>query len=144
MILILAQDLRTRIEAEARTAYPNECCGLLEGMRDGGTIRALAMHPSANLAPDPATGFELDPVLHLRLLRCLRGTGREVVGCYHSHPNGRPLPSARDRAGGGEEGFVWVIAAFGADSAATIGAFHGAAFEALALVADPRPGGAVA
>jgi len=44
------------------------------------------------------------------LLRALRGTAREIVGCYHSHPNGRAEPSRTDVAGGSESGFIWLIA----------------------------------
>jgi proteasome lid subunit RPN8/RPN11 len=65
-----------------------------------------------NLAQD-SDCFEVDPAAHIALLRKLRGTGREIIGCYHSHPNGRPEPSARDIAGAGETGFLWLIAALG-------------------------------
>jgi desampylase len=129
--LILPPVLRRQIEAEARAAFPAECCGLIEGERAGGTIRVLALHPTANLAADPAAGFEIDPSAHIRLRCVLRSTGRSVVGCYHSHPNGRPTPSARDRASGCEEGFVWLIAAAGDE--VTLAAFEGPDFRPVTL-----------
>ena len=40
--------------------------------------------------------------------------GHEIVGCYHSHPNGRPEPSKRDLEYATEDGFIWLIAALDA------------------------------
>jgi desampylase len=128
-VLVLSEILRARLRSEAREAFPRECCGLIEGVRDGAAVRVEALHSTANLAADPASGFEIDPAVHLRLLRTLRGTGREIVGCYHSHPNGRAGPSDRDRAAGAADGFVWVIAALAAtDGPVEIVAFAGPAF----------------
>ena len=111
--LILPEPLRTQLLTEARAALPRECCGLLEGVRDGGTVRVLALHPTANVSRAPETGFEIDPAAHFALQRALRGTEQAVVGCYHSHPNGRAEPSPRDRAGSCEDGWIWVIIATG-------------------------------
>ncbi len=125
--------LRAQIAAEARVAFPRECCGLIEGVHEAGAARALTLHPTANYSPD-SDGFEIDPAAHLRLLRTLRGTGREVIGCYHSHPGGRAEPSQRDSAEMRGEGFVWVIAALsGLDAPATFAAFDGGTFRALSL-----------
>ena len=107
--LILPRELRDRIAAEAGAAFPRECCGLIEGRRDGDMAEAFASHAVRNLASGPDR-FELDPAEQLRLTRCLRGTDRELIGCYHSHPNGRAELSPRDRAGAGEDDFVWLIA----------------------------------
>jgi desampylase len=112
--LLLPQSLRDAIAADARAAFPRECCGLIEGRREGSTVRALTVHPVRNLAHDPDR-FELDPAEHFRLMRSLRGTGREIVGCYHSHPNGRAELSPRDRANAGEDDFVWLIAGIDTD-----------------------------
>jgi desampylase len=130
-MLILPATLQSQILAEAGAALPAECCGLMEGRRGADAIRVTALHPTANLAGDPLSGFEIDPAVHLRLLRTLRGTGREIVGCYHSHPNGRAEPSARDRANGCEEGFVWIIVAMKAE--VTLAAFEGPQFQPLSI-----------
>lgn len=130
-MLVLPADLRDRLLAEARAARPAECCGLLEGVREGASVRVLALHASQNLSSEPQTGFEIDPALHFRLLRSLRGTERAVVGCYHSHPVGKAEPSPRDRANGCEVGFVWVILATGVNNA--LAAFQGPGFDPLAI-----------
>lgn len=102
---------------QARAALPGECCGLIEGAREGDAARATALHPLRNLAAEPDR-FEIDPARHIALLRALRGTGREIVGCYHSHPNGRPELSPRDRRSVAGDDFIWLIAAVGADAIA--------------------------
>jgi len=88
---------------------------LIEGVRNGDAIEALRLHPIRNLASEDDR-FEIDPAEHIRLLRTLRGTARGIVGCYHSHPNGKSVPSPRDRSEACEENFVWLIA--GADETA--------------------------
>jgi proteasome lid subunit RPN8/RPN11 len=121
--LLLPDSLREQIAAEARAAFPRECCGLIEGARESGVLRAIALHPSANLAT-PDDCFEIDPAKHIRVLRELRGTGRDILGCYHSHPNGRCVPSARDRGQAAQDEFIWLIAALdGVAAEVAIGGF---------------------
>jgi proteasome lid subunit RPN8/RPN11 len=116
-LFVLPDALQRQLADEARAAYPRECCGLIEGVRAGETIEAVALHPTRNLA-SASDRFEIDPAEHIRLLRTLRGTGREIVGCYHSHPDGEPKPSPRDRDSAHDEDFVWLIA--GLDAAGTV------------------------
>jgi len=130
-VLILPAALCAQLLAQARAVFPAECCGLLEGVWDGQGVTVSAIHLSANLSPTPKTAFEIDPALHFRLLRGLRRTGRDVVGCYHSHPTGKAQPSSRDRANGCEDGFVWVIVATGVND--TLAAFQGPLFQPLAI-----------
>jgi desampylase len=144
-VLILPAALRAQLAAEARAAFPEECCGLVEAKRDGDDLHVVALHPSPNLSSVPQSGFEIDPALHLKLQRALRGTGREVAGCYHSHPDGRALPSARDRANGCAEGFTWLIAGVTGEGATeggsgaagggemTLAAFEGPDFQPVVL-----------
>ncbi|MBI3676589.1 MAG: M67 family metallopeptidase [Proteobacteria bacterium] len=106
----MAASLREQIAREARAAFPGECCGLIEGDCDGVRIRVTAVHPTRNLAKENDR-FEIDPIEQFALLRAARARGGEIVGCYHSHPNGRVEPSARDLENAAEEGFLWVIAA---------------------------------
>lgn len=113
--LILPDKLRAQVEAEARKSFPRECCGLIEGLREDSAVRVCALHATDNLATTPDR-FEIDPAEQFRLMHALRGTGREIVGCYHSHPNGPAEPSARDLEHAVEEGFVWLVAAVGSPS----------------------------
>ncbi len=106
--LIFDSGLREQIEAQAHAAFPRECCGLIEGTRNHDVVKASTLHATRNVATE-ADRFEIDPAEHIRLLREARAAGREIVGCYHSHPNGRADLSARDREHADEEGFVWLI-----------------------------------
>ncbi|HEY1962828.1 MAG TPA: M67 family metallopeptidase [Rhizomicrobium sp.] len=132
--LLIATSLRAQIEDEARAGFPRECCGLLVGHTNDGAAEIFLAHPALNIA-ERDDRFEIDPQAQFTLLRALRGTGREIIGCYHSHPNGVSEPSPRDLAAAGEAGFVWLIAALGSTGACALNAFvfdHGG-FEPLEI-----------
>jgi desampylase len=95
--------------AEAAKAVPNECCGLLLG-RAGVVSEA---RPAANIAPDPALHFEIDPAVLFAAHRAAREGGLELLGYYHSHPEGHPLPSATDCEHASGDGRAWAIIAGG-------------------------------
>lgn len=109
--------------AAATRAYPFECCGLLVGRSESHTWQIAEIHESDNLAENRACRFEIDPALQFRLLRILRVTARAVVGCFHSHPDGAPAPSATDLEGALEDGFLWLVLGGNPDKGFTIGAF---------------------
>ena len=95
---------------EAAKAHPLECCGLLLGR--GGTVNAA--QPAANVHPNPADHFEIDPAALIAAHRAARSGGPQVLGYYHSHPNGRAGPSAADQAQASGDGRIWAIIASGA------------------------------
>ena len=124
--LRLPKAARTVIVTDAQAAWPNEACGLLIGQRTAaGDTQIIEAVPSANCAPEEARAkaFEIDPALLLRLHRELRGSDREIVGHYHSHPNGRAELSARDRAEAWTPGFVWLVVALQAGEVTDWAAF---------------------
>jgi proteasome lid subunit RPN8/RPN11 len=112
MRVVLPQELRAQILREARDADPRECCGLMEGAAAPENFHITALHPARNLA-DAADRFEIDPRDQFAAYKAARARGSAIVGCYHSHPHGRAEPSATDRAGAGEENFLWLIAGSG-------------------------------
>lgn len=101
------------IHAAAKAAFPGECCGLLEGIREGENFRVQALHPARNLSPDNSR-FQVDPADHLKAQKAARANANAIIGCYHSHPQGPAQPSAADAAGAGEDNFLWLIAGDGA------------------------------
>jgi proteasome lid subunit RPN8/RPN11 len=129
MKLILPQRLVDQVEAAARTAFPRECCGLIEGRWNGAEAHAVALHP----APDgDMDSFAIDPESHFAAVRSARANGHALIGCYHSHPNGMSRPSDVDRKGAGEENFLWVIATLddaGAPVRLRVWRYFGADFE---------------
>ena len=107
-VRLTPEDLQV-IVGFAEAAYPEECCGLLSGAEEAGVVQVDGVHESENLAEEPARRFEVDPALRLRLQRTLRGSGRGVVGIYHSHPDGPARPSPRDLDAAWEPDLVWLI-----------------------------------
>lgn len=96
----------------AAAATPREACGLLLG--EGTHIAAATV--ADNVHPRPLTRFEIDPVALVAAHRAARAVGPQVLGCWHSHPNGLDRPSATDREQAAGDGRVWAIVAGGAVS----------------------------
>ena len=122
-ILHLPAALKDSIIAAATRAYPFECCGLLVGHAERGIWQVAEIYESDNLAENRERRFEIDPALQFRLLRTLRVTARNVLGCFHSHPDGAPVPSATDLEGALEDGFIWLVLGGNPDKGFAIGAF---------------------
>ena len=97
------------LREEAAKAAPLECCGLLLG-RDGTVLEARA---AANVAPDPSRHFEIDPAALFAAHRAAREGGPQLLGYYHSHPSGHPVPSATDCEHTSGDDRVWAIIAGG-------------------------------
>ena len=92
--------------ADARRALPNECCGLLIGAA-ASIERAV---PARNLRPRPDR-YLIDPADHCAALRTARAAGLEVVGAYHSHPDGVLRPSEVDCREASYPEFIYAIVA---------------------------------
>ena len=94
---------------EAARAAPEECCGLLLG-RGGLVSEARA---AANVADDRRRHFEVDPAALLKAHKEARSGGPELLGYFHSHPDGHPVPSAADCEHASGDARVWPIIAGG-------------------------------
>ena len=112
-----------------------EVCGLLFGTLE----RITAAAPAANVHPDPARFFELDPAALFAALRRARAGEAALIGHYHSHPGGRAEPSATDAAAADpSSGHLWLIVAGGEAGLFRVapgGALHGM-FDRVALDTD--------
>ena len=103
---VIARTLLDEIVARTCGKADAEVCGLLFG-----TAQAIdAVRHTANVAAHPEDSFEVDPAELLAAMRAERAGGARLVGHYHSHPNGSPVPSARDLAAA-EPGRLWLIVA---------------------------------
>lgn len=109
MELELTSGVEATLLEEAARAHPHECCGLLLGRGS----RIERVQSAANVHTNPAAHFELDPASLIAAHRSARAGGPEVIGYYHSHPNGLARPSATDRTEATGEGRVWAIVASG-------------------------------
>jgi len=115
-MLVLTPEQLRQIEETGERAYPREGCGFLVGRTETrpGAHRWIVERvvESENLAPsDRRDRFEVDFRLRLALQKELRGSGRTIIGIYHSHPDGRARPSGVDLDHAWEPGLLWVITA---------------------------------
>lgn len=129
----LRRQVRDEMIAHAEEDAPHECCGLLIGA--GGAIDECVR--ARNLRASPTT-YLLDPAAHIAANRRLRGTGRSVIGVYHSHPGSAPFPSDTDRAEALYPEFIWLIVSPGRSGAAQLAAFRleGGVVTPLAIVME--------
>lgn len=109
MDITVTSDVIATLLQEAAQAAPRECCGLLLGR--GGRIGEVC--PAANVAEDPLRRFEIDPMALIAAHKAARSGGPELLGYYHSHPDGHPVPSATDCEHASGDGRVWAIVADG-------------------------------
>ena len=99
--LRLKSQLLDRITAHAERTWPEECCGVLIGRwiaagNDREILTVEEMVEAENVAEDRRTFYSIAPETLLAAHKSVRGTPRDVVGYYHSHPRPPPRPSARD------------------------------------------------
>ena len=113
------------IKSMAERAYPEECCGLLVGRRQGaGVVVVTRIVDSPNVHPERTRDrFEIDPKIRFDLERDLRGSAERIIGHFHSHPDHPAEPSETDRAMAFEPELVWVIVAVADARAEEIRAF---------------------
>jgi proteasome lid subunit RPN8/RPN11 len=115
----VTREVVAAMRAHALQTEPAECCGLLVG-----TPHLIDESvPTENLAASP-TRFEVDPLEHIRLNRRLRGSGRAVIGAYHSHPHSAAQPSAMDIAEAHYPEFVHIIVSLVGDVAGRVRAYR--------------------
>ncbi len=91
----------------AKTAAPNECCGLLFG--SNARLDTIASTRNVSAAPD--THFEIDPSALIAAEQQSRSGGAELLGYFHSHPNGECSPSKTDAEMAAADGRIWIIIA---------------------------------
>ena len=117
-IQIQSAVLREMIE-HARRDPRLECCGLLAG-RDHQITHA---YPAENVAARPATNYEVATKEIINLTRQIRENELELLGIYHSHPNGAEEPSPTDVATAGYPDVAYFIVSHISDANPQVRAF---------------------
>lgn len=98
------------LETHACGTYPEEACALLVGTITVDMdyhISEVILSP--NVAENKNQFFEIDPAVRIRLERHLRDKEHQVIGVYHSHPDGEAKPSETDARMIIEPDLVWII-----------------------------------
>ncbi|WP_336364391.1 desampylase [Halalkalicoccus salilacus] len=96
--LSISRDGYETMLERAHEGAPREVCGVLGGRRTAASVLVESAVPVPNVADEPRARYELDPERQLAAIESLEERGEEVVGFYHSHPDGPAGPSATDRA----------------------------------------------
>lgn len=104
----ISRPLLDAIIAHVASVPERESCGLLFGDDD---VIAHAL-PAANVHPDPARHFEVDPAALIGAHKAARNGGPRLIGAYHSHPSGSADASIED-AQSAENGQLCLILAGG-------------------------------
>lgn len=99
-MLVLSEDAARMVCLHAQAAYPEECCGMMEGMRYGEIRTVCRILPVRNRAEagKRKAYFFIDPLDIVRAETAAGRAGHELVGFYHSHPDHGAGASARDEA----------------------------------------------
>lgn len=108
-MLRLDPAVERRLRDRARSGRPAEVCGVLGGTYGPAVSVGEAARAVPNVAGRPRTRYRLDPEAQLQAMDDLREQGLEVVGFYHSHPEGPADPSPRDAAMATWENYSYVI-----------------------------------
>lgn len=77
--------------AHVRSCLPEEGCGLLAGRK--GRVEQTVPVTNADHSP---FRFRMDPRQQIEAMLALEAQGLDLIGIYHSHPNGPEGPSAID------------------------------------------------
>ncbi|MCL4248811.1 MAG: M67 family metallopeptidase [Anaerolineae bacterium] len=128
--------LAAQILDHARADAPREACGLLIGR--GRAVELVV--PARNAADDATRFFRLDERDLVRGVFDAERRGLELIGFYHSHPDGVAMPSPTDIAQSYYPDAIHVIA--GLRSAAPLAAWrlrYGEAERITLHVADQPP-----
>ena len=131
MTLLLPEGARDGIVAHAREGAPEEVVGVLAGERGADRFVVARTLRADNVADAPGTRYEIAPGEELELLERVDEAGQDVVGFYHSHPDGPLAPSAVDARQAAWRGYSYLIVSL-ADDEPAVGSWRwtGEAFRA--------------
>lgn len=97
LLVSLPPELRDAIVSHCLAALPDEGCGLLLGRREGAAAKIIEAPTARNSRASPDR-YEIEPESVLAADQHARASGLLLLGAWHSHPDGAPVPSATDRA----------------------------------------------
>jgi proteasome lid subunit RPN8/RPN11 len=80
-----------RMISHAQNALPNEACGLLGG-KSG---HVSTVYPGTN-SEYSSLSYLLDPVDQWNAMKAIDQSGEDLIGIFHSHPQGLAAPSETD------------------------------------------------
>jgi len=104
-LLWLSKQQAQTIVRLATESKPAEVCGLLVGNRE--QVREVI--PIQNIAINPSHRYVMDSSELAGQLSITSGVGQDLIGFYHSHPQGDPILSATDWHESLWPGYVYLV-----------------------------------
>ncbi|MBQ8164567.1 MAG: M67 family metallopeptidase [Clostridia bacterium] len=97
-MLIFQNDTLENLYSHAETEYPQECCGILLGLRKAGKRIVYSVIQTENTADEKQkdTHFLIKPLDVLKAETSAEKEQLEIVGFYHSHPDYDAIASDED------------------------------------------------
>ncbi|MBI3553126.1 MAG: M67 family metallopeptidase [Elusimicrobia bacterium] len=104
MSLKVPAQLIEAVHRAAEKAFPEECCGFLIGAVPNGfekpgrtvMVEEIQALPNGWEAGSRTHRYQIDPKIFAKTEAELSGTGKGIVGLYHSHPSVPAWPSPFD------------------------------------------------
>lgn len=117
MSLRVGRALEAIVVAACEKAYPDEACGLLVGPVPDGfdaigravTVDEARPLPNGWDASAKTNRYLIDPRALAKIEAELSGSGRGIVGVFHSHPNAPAWPSPFDLANAWPCASYWIL-----------------------------------
>ena len=91
--ILISHALWGQMRDQVNHHLPAEACGLLAGTKD----QVSQIYPVTNILQSPVR-YRMDPQEQLRAFQDIEEADLEMLGIYHSHPNGPDKPSPTDIA----------------------------------------------
>jgi len=108
------RDAYDSILEHAREGKPHEICGVLGGERRDGDALVEFTRRVENVSETPRVNYLMEPEEQLEAIDEVEEDS-EVVGFYHSHPEGPESPSETDSDRANWPGHSYVIVSLGPD-----------------------------
>lgn len=104
MSLKVPKKVADQVRAAAEAAFPEECCGFLIGPLPDGfekpdrevVVQEARPLPNGWESAARTHRYQIDPKVFMRVEKELSGTGKAIIGLYHSHPSVPAWPSPFD------------------------------------------------
>jgi [CysO sulfur-carrier protein]-S-L-cysteine hydrolase len=93
LVLQITKNQWERITAHLTEHLPEEACGLLGGQN--GQVETVYLITNADHSP---VSYDMAPIELLHALTDIDDRDLQILGIFHSHPSGPPMPSATDIA----------------------------------------------
>jgi len=96
--LIITPVVREHLIKIAGAYTPREVCGVLSGRKKGNIWQVNNFHWVANISQEPDQwDYIMDPQAYSDIVTPIfRDKWVSLVGIFHTHPNGQPIPSRID------------------------------------------------